>query len=425
MLLTIDQIIPDPNQPRKTFDKQAIKELASSFEHYGIISPLKVRPCGDNRYMIITGEMRWRAAKEKRDKEIEVGTPIDVTDQQAREMQFIENLHRLDVPPLELGKAFYNHRKKYTLTQEQLATIIGLRHNTIAKYESIHNNLSRRGKKYLKLGRLDFTSAAAIATIEDQAKQTELVDIAVAVGKELTGKTIAKIASMINAQQDRPVADIVDDVITGKAKEDEAARLEAAKRAAGITLETPEALMRGAEALIKEAKRKAKEAMTPEKKTVLEAKKKAEAETKAEAKRLKDEERRRIKAEENQKREERAEKKARTKLFENPAFIKEVLDKTPTELIEEKLEERLYTLKDREIISKPSKPTTVMDKFYELEKMANNLSDVLVQLQDFPAFGKAVLGMALKTLRQRIDEVLERMGIELIEAEAKLIKEGE
>ena len=90
MRIRIDQVIPDPNQPRKTFDDEAIKELASSFDSYGIISPLKVRPYGDSQYMIITGELRYRAAKLRGEKEIECIVQ-EATDQQAGGMQFIEN----------------------------------------------------------------------------------------------------------------------------------------------------------------------------------------------------------------------------------------------------------------------------------------------------------------------------------------------
>lgn len=475
MRVRIDQIIPDPHQPRKTFDDEAINQLASSFDRYGIISPLKVRPFGDNQYMIVTGELRYRAAKQRGDKEIEVGDPINLTDQQAREIQFIENLQRSDLSPLELGEAFYNHRKEYNLSQAQLATIVGLGQGTIQGYEIIYTNLSPGNKNYLKSGRLDFTSARAIATIEDRAKQTELGDIATE--RELTRDTIAKIASMVKAQPGRPVADIIDDVITGKAKEEEMARLEAAKRAAGITIETPEELARAAEALKREAERKAREAMTPEekaeeerKKLVTEARKsldstakkidrasgvmdvsqfrerlttleetlekdpaetkaqlmilgqevtEAENKAKAEVKAKAEEERREKKAEEDRQREERATKRARKQLLEDTTFLGEVLDKAPKELIEEKV----FTEEEREILSKPLKPTTIMDKFYELEKQSKKLSDGLAELTEFPPMGKGLLGVALQTLRARIDETLQRMGIEVIEGEAKLIDE--
>jgi len=415
--IPIEQIIPDPNQPRKTFDVEAIKELASSFESYGVISLLKVRPRGDNQYMIIAGEMRYRAAKLRGDGEVECVVQ-EATDQQTREMQFIENLQRSDIPPLEMGEAFYNHRKEYNLTQEQLRAIVGLSKDSIQHYESIYANLLPVNKNYVKSGRLDFTSAAAIASIEDPARQTELGDIAV--GKELTRDTVKKISSMVKAEPDRPVEDIVDDVLSGKAKKEEMERLEAAKRTAGVILETPEELDKAAEALKKEAQRKARQAMTPEKRAQLEAEKRAKEQAKAEAKRLKDEEQKRKKAEEDQKREERAEKKVRKQLLENHSFLGEVLAKAPTELIEE----RIYTPEQREILKKPSRPTTQWDRFNELEKLADKLSNGLAELPQTPAFAKMTLGITLQSLRARIDETLQRMGMQVVEGEVKRIKEG-
>ena len=120
MRIRIDQVIPDPNQPRKTFDDEAIKELASSFDSYGVISPLKVRPYGDNQYMIIVGEMRYRASKLRGAKEIECVVQ-EATDQQVREMQFIENLQRRDIPPLQLGEAFKRYCDTYKVTKVELA----------------------------------------------------------------------------------------------------------------------------------------------------------------------------------------------------------------------------------------------------------------------------------------------------------------
>jgi len=473
--ILIEQIIPDPNQPRKTFDDKAIKKLASSFESYGVISPLKVRPCGDNQYMIIAGEMRYWATKQRGDKEIECVVQ-DATDQQAREMQFIENLQRSDVSPLELGEAFYNHRKQHKLSQEQLGAIVGLSQISIQHYENIYTNLLPGNKNYVKSGRLDFSSAVAIARIEDPARQTELGDIAVE--KELNRDTIATIASMVNAQPDRPVADIIDDVISGKAKKEEMAQLEASKRAAGVILETPEELDKAAEALKKEAQRKAKEAMTPKEKAEEERKKlvaearrsldstakkidrasqvmdvselrerfssleealekdpaeakaqltalatevtEAEERAKAEAKRLRDEEQKRKKAEENQKREERAEKKVKKQLLENHSFLGEVLAKAPTELIEE----RIYTPEQREILKRPTRPTTQWDRFNELAKLADKLSNGLAELPQIPAFAKMTLGITLQSLRARIDETLQRMGMQDVEVEVKRLREG-
>lgn len=392
MKIPLGKITPDPKQPRKTFEEEAIKELANSFNSYGIISPLKVRPSGDNQFMIITGEMRYRAAKQRGDKEIEVGDPIEATDQQAAEMQLIENLQRWDISPLELGEFLYNHRKKYELTQQQLASILGKSREGLAKYESLRT-LVIITKNYLQDGKLDYTRASLIGTV-DEKRQGEFADIVVS--KSLSQAKVQEIAPKINAEPDRSVADIVDDVISGKAKEDEATRAEAAKRAAGVTLETPEELMRGSEALKKEAQRKAKESMTPEKKAEVEAKKKTEAE----AKRVKDEERKRKKAEENQKREERVGKKLRKQLKGDKIFVKESLKAMPEQ-------ERVEMLDMVPIPDKSKKVKSVKQEFDEIMKAANNLADKLDKLKKGDKLDKVNLqefSITLRILADYFDE---------------------
>ncbi len=473
MRVRIDQIIPDPNQPRKTFDEEAIKKIASSFESYGVITPLKVRSCGDNQYMIITGELRYRAAKQRGDREIECVIQ-EATDQQAREMQFIENYHRQDILPWEQWEAWDKHIKETGIKQSELSQRTGIPLGTVKIGLNTLYNLDINVQQSLKNGDVQVREAVEIARIPDGKRQQEAAQPFIKGEFKTTDAPL--IIQAIRKEPGRPVKDIINDIQSGKAKEQEMARLEAAKRASGIAIETPEELMRGAEALRKEAERKAKETMTPEEKAEEERKKlvaearrsldstakkidrasgvmdvsqfrerltrleealesnpsetkaqltalgeevtEAEKQAKAEAKRLKDEKQKHKKAEEDQKREGRAEKKARKQLLEDPTFLGEVLDKAPKELIEEKL----FTEEEREIISKPSKPTTIMDQFYELERQSKKLSDGLAELTEFPPMGKALLGIALQTLRARIDETLERMGLEVIEGEAKLIE---
>jgi len=299
MRIPIEKIIPDPNQPRKTFDNEAIKELASSFDSYGIIAPLKVRPYRDGQYMIITGEMRYRAAKQREDKKIECIVQ-EATDQQTQEMQFIENLQRNDISHEELGRAFATYCKKYKCSQAELARKVGKSATYIEEHIKVVEKLSPILHK-IHAGReeepLTFKAKRAIATIPNHKRQEEVAQPFIR--GEVSSSHAPKIAEVARKEPERQVNDIIGEVVYGIGK------------------------------------------------------------------------------------------------------------------------------KEKEILEKPSKPTTAMDKFYELEKMANKLADELVELQEFPAFGKAVLGMALQNLRQRIDETLEQMGIQVIEGEAKSIEEEE
>ena len=152
MKIAIDQIIPDPNQPRKTFNPETLSELRDSLNGLGLIQPITVRPYQDSKYMIIVGERRYTAAKQRGDSKIECIIREDIDDKTAREMQFAENSQQEDISPLELGIAFYKHRQKYHMSQEQLATIVGLSRRWIAQLESLDIDLALSAKTLLKDG---------------------------------------------------------------------------------------------------------------------------------------------------------------------------------------------------------------------------------------------------------------------------------
>ena len=204
MKIAIRQIIPDPDQPRKTFKEETLQELQASYNMLGLIQPLTVRPY-DGKYMIVIGERRYRAAKLDKLEEIECIVRNDVDDRIAREMQFAENSQQENVPPLELAKAFKKHRVKYKISQHQLANIIGLGQDTIARYENLlcaaHNIQS-----YLQSGELDTSTAYEISTIKDKKRQTEFADLVVK--EDLSRSEVRQLKSKIEAQKYRPVESI-------------------------------------------------------------------------------------------------------------------------------------------------------------------------------------------------------------------------
>ena len=126
--IPIDQIDPNPHQPRKRFD--GIEELVASIKQHGIISPILVRSAGE-RFQIIDGERRWRAA---RLAEL-VNIPViirDVEDQQADVWALVKNLQRQDLTPLEEARA-YIHLQKYGYTQEKIGELVGRSQSVIAR----------------------------------------------------------------------------------------------------------------------------------------------------------------------------------------------------------------------------------------------------------------------------------------------------
>jgi ParB family chromosome partitioning protein len=122
--MSIDKITPNPNQPRKSFDEQALKELAASVKEHGVIMPIVVNDSHDGKYMIIAGERRYRAASMAGLKTIPV-VIRNYSEREVKEISLIENLQREDLNPIEAASAMKQLMVDYKLTQDELAERIG------------------------------------------------------------------------------------------------------------------------------------------------------------------------------------------------------------------------------------------------------------------------------------------------------------
>ena len=122
--MPLDKIFANPNQPRKNFDEQALKELANSIREHGVIMPIVVNDNGDGTYMIIAGERRFRACKIAGSKTIPV-VVRNYSEREIREISLIENLQREDLNPIEAATAMKQLMVEYKLTQDELAERIG------------------------------------------------------------------------------------------------------------------------------------------------------------------------------------------------------------------------------------------------------------------------------------------------------------
>ena len=123
--LSIHNVEPNPQQPRKAFDEEELQQLADSIREHGIIQPLAVRPMGEGYYQIIAGERRWRAARMAGLSEVPV-LILDVDDKTVMEMALIENLQRQDLNPIEEANGYKTLMEEYGLTQEDLAMKSGV-----------------------------------------------------------------------------------------------------------------------------------------------------------------------------------------------------------------------------------------------------------------------------------------------------------
>ena len=123
-VLPLRKIEPNPLQPRKNFDPEALQALADSITAHGVIQPLTVREAADGYYQIIAGERRWRAARLAGLDEIPVHI-IEADDREVMELALIENLQREDLNPIEEAQGFRTLMEEYGLTQEQAAQRVG------------------------------------------------------------------------------------------------------------------------------------------------------------------------------------------------------------------------------------------------------------------------------------------------------------
>jgi ParB family chromosome partitioning protein len=128
--IDIDLIEPSPYQPRTRFREEALDELARSIQASGIIQPIVVRPIG-NRFQLIAGERRWRAAQRAGLKKV-AAVAKHVTDELALEMTLVENIQREDLNPIEAARAFERLMVEFQLTQESVAERTGKDRATVA-----------------------------------------------------------------------------------------------------------------------------------------------------------------------------------------------------------------------------------------------------------------------------------------------------
>ncbi|MFN7016322.1 MAG: ParB/RepB/Spo0J family partition protein, partial [Fimbriimonadales bacterium] len=130
-LIPIDQIVEDPDQPRRGYDEESLQGLAESIRRYGLINPITVRLLPDGEtYQIITGERRWRAAQLAGLTEIPcIVKQLDA--EAATTEQLIENLQREDLAPIDKARALKNLKESRRLTNRELAQMLGLSERTI------------------------------------------------------------------------------------------------------------------------------------------------------------------------------------------------------------------------------------------------------------------------------------------------------
>ena len=171
--VAIDQIEPNPNQPRKSFESSSLDDLAASIRNSGVIQPVVVRRLGSG-YQLIAGERRWRAARQAGLERIPA-IVREATDAESLELALIENLLREDLNPMEEAEAYRNLLAQFSWTQEQLAQRIGRDRTSIANALRLLR-LPDEIQADLRGGRLTMGHARALLALTTTAEQLKLRD---------------------------------------------------------------------------------------------------------------------------------------------------------------------------------------------------------------------------------------------------------
>lgn len=171
----IEQIFPNPYQPRKTFDEEALSDLSASIAQYGVLQPLLVAPAENGRYLLIAGERRLRASRMAALTEVPV-IISEYTSQQIAEIALIENLQREDLHYLEEAEGYEQLMEQFHLTQEAMAARVGKKQSTIANKLRLLR-LSQQVRKVLVEAELSERHARALLKLEDDVKRLEALEI--------------------------------------------------------------------------------------------------------------------------------------------------------------------------------------------------------------------------------------------------------
>lgn len=173
-IVDINEIEPNFGQPRKKFDEEELKELSSSILEHGILQPLIVRE-KNNKYEIVAGERRYRAARMAKVTEI----PIIIksfTDQQTVEIALVENIQRSDLNAMELACAYSLLMERFDLTQEQVADKVAKSRSSVANIMRLLN-LTPYVQEKLRSDEISFGHARALLALKDIKVQKQVTDL--------------------------------------------------------------------------------------------------------------------------------------------------------------------------------------------------------------------------------------------------------
>ena len=196
--LPISEIVPNKEQPRKTFDETALEELADSIRQHGVLQPLLVRPLPTGGYQLVAGERRWRASRIAQLTEVPVIIK-ELSDTEAMEIAIIENLQREDLNPIEEAEGLQALIDRCGFTQEDVATSVGKSRPAITNALRLLR-LPREVREMTKDGNISAGHARALLAFENEAMMLEAANNIVS--QKLTVRDVEKLAKRMS----KPIA---------------------------------------------------------------------------------------------------------------------------------------------------------------------------------------------------------------------------
>lgn len=191
--IPLAQITPNPDQPRKDFDEEALHELAESIRTYGVIQPVTLRRTGDDSYQIVAGERRWRASGLAGLTSIPAYIK-EVEDQSVLELALVENIQRSDLNPMEIALAYKGLIDELQITQDDLSERVGKNRATIANYLRLFK-LPGEIQVALKNKEIDMGHARALLAVDDLGEQLRLFRLI-----REGGYSVRKVEEMVKEQ---------------------------------------------------------------------------------------------------------------------------------------------------------------------------------------------------------------------------------
>ena len=195
--IPLDSIEANPNQPRKTFDTEALEELAASIKELGVVQPVTLREISEGHYQIISGERRCRASRMA--GLTSIPAYIKTADDEAlMEMALVENIQREDLNAIEIALSYQRLIDEYKFTQERLGEKVGKKRATVTNYLRLLK-LPAEVQLGLKAGKIEMGHARALVSIQDPADMIRIYEETVK-----NGYSVRKLEDMVKRLSEKP-----------------------------------------------------------------------------------------------------------------------------------------------------------------------------------------------------------------------------